>query len=711
MTALSSLAGSLRLAALVVVAALAAVVVVLLLPIPDPAEPRSATGLSDSYESVRAERLAADLPSAGVDTALVVVSRADGDVLTDADLAAVAEATAGFAGLLAGDAVPPPQPAPDGTVALVPLPLPTAAGDATARLEAATATVTELRTGLDDLPGALRAEVTGGPAFQADLAAVFEGADITLLAATAAVVAVLLLLTYRSPVLLVVPLLVVAAAEQSVLRLVEIALPAAGLAYDGSTTGIVSILVFGAATNYALLLIARYREQLRVTERPADAMREAVRRAGAAILASGGTVVLAVLTLLLARNEGNQALGLASALGVVVAMVTGLVVLPCALVIIGRAAFWPFVPRYGSTGREGALWGRIGGAAARRPGLVAGVGALALLALAAPAVGIQTGLSQNEQFRETPEAVSGAETLASAFPAGATEPVDVLTSPAAADAVADAVGGVDGVVSAEVAEVGDTVARVEAVVAAEPGSAESFDTVREIRDAAAATGGPGPTGTGDTEVGGPLGERLDLADAQARDRAVVVPLILVLVGAVLVVLLRALVAPVLLLLAVVGSYFASLGASWLLFRGVFDYPALDAPVLLLSFVFLVALGVDYSIFLTSRAREEAAGRGTGPGMLTALRVTGGVITSAGVLLAAVFAVLGVLPLITLTQIGVIVCLGVLLDTLVVRTLVVPSLAFLLRERFWWPARVDPRVPAGPGADDPEPVPEAVPTAP
>jgi RND superfamily putative drug exporter len=701
LTALSSLAGSLRLAAVVVVAAVAAIVAVLSLPLPDPAEPRSATGLSDSWESVRAERLAAELPSADVDTALVVVSREDGGALTEADLAAAADATAGLADLVAGGAVPPPQPAPDGTVALVPLPLAASADDPDATAEV----VGELRAGLDDLPAGLLAEVTGGPAFAADLTAVFDGADVTLLLVTAAVVALLLLVTYRSPVLLVVPLVVVAAAEQTVLRLLDILLPAAGLAYDGSTPGIVSILVFGAATNYALLLIARYREQLRVTERPADAMREAVRRAGAAILASGGTVVLAVAALLLAQTEGFQALGLGSVIGIVVAMLTGLVVLPCALVLFGRAAFWPFVPRYGSTGREGALWGRVGSAAARRPAVVAGAGLLALVALATPALGIQTGLSQNEQFRETPEAVSGAETLASAFPAGATEPAEVLTPPAAAEDVAAALADVAGVVSAEVAETGDGVARVDVVVAAEPGSQESFDVVREVREVAAATGGDG------TEVGGPLGERLDLADAQARDRAVVVPLILVLVGAVLVLLLRALVAPVLLLLAVVASYFASLGASWLLFQGVFGYPALDAPVLLLSFVFLVALGVDYSIFLTTRAREEAATAGTAPGMLTALRVTGGVITSAGVLLAAVFAVLGVLPLITLTQIGVIVCIGVLLDTLVVRTLVVPALAFLLRERFWWPSRVDPRPPAGPGGCDPLGAPEALSTVP
>jgi RND superfamily putative drug exporter len=306
-------------------------------------------------------------------------------------------------------------------------------------------------------------------------------------------------------------------------------------------------------------------------------------------------------------------------------------------------------------------------------------GGFALLAvLAVGGLGLRTGLSQTEQFRAEPEAVRALETLSSAFPAGASTPIGVLTTPQAAAEVARVAGTVDGVASAEVGEGAGDVVRVTVVLTADPGSEASFEAVRDLRDAVA-DADPGAV------VGGTVAAQLDREDAESRDRRVVIPIVLVLVLAVLVVLLRALLAPVLLVLTVVASFFASVGASWVLFDTVLDFPALDAGVVLLSFLFLVALGVDYNIFLVTRAREEARTAGTRDGMLTALRVTGGVITSAGVLLAAVFAVLGVLPLITLTQIGIIVCVGVLLDTLLVRTVIVPALAFILGERFWWPA--------------------------
>jgi RND superfamily putative drug exporter len=246
--------------------------------------------------------------------------------------------------------------------------------------------------------------------------------------------------------------------------------------------------------------------------------------------------------------------------------------------------------------------------------------------------------------------------------------------------VAEAAAAVPGVVSATPGEATATLAQVDVVLRAEPGTAASFTAIRDLRQATAAVPGA------EARVGGTVASDLDLKEAQQRYRDLIIPLILVLVALVLVALLRALLAPLLLMLTVVASYFASLGASWLLFRHVFDFPALDDSVLLLSFLFLVALGVDYNIFLVTRAREEAGAAGTRAGMLTALRVTGGVITSAGILLAAVFAVLGVLPLLVLTQIGIIVCVGVLLDTLLVRTVIVPALAFALGERFWWPAR-------------------------
>ncbi|CAA9266934.1 MAG: transporter, MMPL family [uncultured Corynebacteriales bacterium] len=690
MPAVTVAAASRRSAWIVLALAVLSVVGVFLLPTPEPAAPESSTGLPSSYQSVRVEQLRAGLPGSDVQPAVVVYSRTDGGPLSAAELATLRDRGPALARLAEGGQVPPPEVGPDRTVAIVAVPLSTAGEDTgiadrvAALREAAAA----------DLPAGVRVQVTGGPAFTADLTAVFDGADNRLLLVTVAVVALLLLVTYRSPVLWLVPLIVVAATEQVTLRLVDLVLPVFGLAADGSTTGIVSVLVFGATTDYALLLIARYREELRGREDRYDAMRHALRRTAEAILASGFTVVLAVLTLLLATVELNRSLAVGAAVGILAAMASGLLVLPAALVLLGRGLFWPLVPRVGSTGGEGRLWGRLGSAVARRP-LLVGLGATAaLLALAAAGLTARTGLSQTEQFRVKPEAVLGAQTLATSFPAGSTQPTVVTTAPAAQAEVVRAASTVPGVVSAVPGARGADVAEVRVVLSPEPGTAESDRAVRGLREAVA--GVPGA----DAAVGGPVAATLDVKDAYARDVRVILPLILLLVAVVLVLLLRSLVAPLLLVLTVVLSFGAAFGAGWLIFTGPLGVPALDSSVLLLSFLFLIALGVDYNIFLVTRAREDAGRLGTAGGMLAALRVTGGVITSAGILLAAVFAVLGVLPLITLTQIGVIVCVGVLLDTLLVRTVLVPSLVFLLGDRFWWPGR--------PHRAAPEPVAEPAP---
>ncbi|NES12149.1 MULTISPECIES: MMPL family transporter [Micromonospora] len=688
-----------RLAAwLTVAAALVVGAVVFGLPRPANPDPVSATGLSVEWQSTQVERLQNQLPSSGVQPAVVVVSRADKTPLSEADRTALADASGPLSRLAAGGRVAPAQFSPDGTVALVAVPLSTAGGQ-----QAVVDEVAGLRAALGDLPDALTVQVTGAPAFTADLTKVFEGADVTLLAVTAAVVALLLLVTYRSPFLWLVPLLVVAATEQITLRAVDTVVPALGIhLQDGQVTGIASVLVFGAATDYALLLIARYREELRREENRFTAMRAALRRTAEPILASGSTVVLGVLTLLLSEQETNRALAVACATGVLFAMLSALFVLPAALVLFGRGLFWPFVPRLGSPAREGRLWGRLGAAVIRRPAPVAALATLLLAGLALGGLGIRTGLSETEQFRAKPEAVAGAETLARAFPAGTTQPVAVLTNPRAAPAVLAAAGAVDGVASARPGPAGDRIAQVDVVLEAEPGTAASDRAVAALRDAVVRVPGSAPPAVAGAEaprgavVGGTVAAAYDAERANTRDLRLILPVILLLVGAVLVLLLRGLVAPVLLVLTVIASFFASLGAAWLLFDHVLGFPALDSGVLLLAFVFLVALGVDYNIFLVTRAREDARRTGTRDGMLSALRVTGGVITSAGVLLAAVFAVLGVLPLITLTQIGIIVCVGVLLDTLLVRTVLVPALAFLLGDRFWWPSRVR-RVPEDPGA--------------
>ncbi|MET7670308.1 MMPL family transporter [Micromonospora luteifusca] len=694
-----------RLAAwLTVAAAIVVGAAVFGMPRPDNPAPVSATGLSVRWQSTQVQRLQDQLPSHDVQPAIVVVSRGDGGALSEADRTTVGARADALRSFAVGGQVSPVQVPPDGTVALVAVPLDTAGGQ-----EDVTETVTQLRAALADLPDSLTVEVTGAPAFTADLSSVFDGADVTLLAVTAAVVALLLLITYRSPFLWIVPLVVVAVTEQITLRAVDTIVPAVGInLQQGQVTGIASVLVFGAATDYALLLIARYREELRREEDWFVAMRAALRRTAEPILASGGTVVLGVLTLLLSEQETNRALAVACATGVVFAMLSALFVLPAVLVLLGRRLFWPFVPRVGGPVREGRLWGRLGAAVERRPVVVAVLATLLLGGLALGGLGIRTGLSETEQFRAEPEAVTGAQTLARAFPAGSTQPVAVLTNPTAVRAVTEAASAVPGVASARPGDAGAAVAQVDVVLDAEPGTAAADRTIGALRAAVAAVGGSAPPAVDGADppsgalVGGTVAATYDSEKANDSDLRLILPIILLLVGAVLVLLLRGLLAPVLLVLTVIASFFASLGAAWLLFDHVLGFPALDSGVLLLAFVFLVALGVDYNIFLVTRAREDARSVGTREGMLSALRVTGGVITSAGVLLAAVFAALGVLPLITLTQIGIIVCIGVLLDTLLVRTVLVPALAFVLGDRFWWPGRITRERRADPPVS-PEPV--------
>ncbi|RJK95388.1 MMPL family transporter [Vallicoccus soli] len=642
---------------------------------PSSGDPTS--GLPASAESARAAALQRELPSGQLDPAVVVYARG-GDPLTAQDRAAAAQDAGELRALAVGGALPPPLPSEDGTALVLTVPL-----QADRDSERVARVVEEVREVVRaGLPDGLSAQVTGGAAFTTDLAGVFDGADVTLLGATVVVVALLLLVTYRSPFLWLVPLLVVAVGDQVAASLLTIVARASGTPLDPSTEGISSILVFGAGTNYALLLIARYREELRRTEDRRQAMRDALTGAGPAVLASAGTVVLSLLCLLAASLTFNRDIGLAGALGITVALVYALVVLPAALVVLPRGVFWPFVPRVGQGDRAlHGPWARVGAAVARRPVAVVLLSALAVAVLAAGTLGVRVGLSQTEQFRERVEAVEGQETLARSFSAGASQPLSVVAPVADADAVAAAALEVPGVSDARVTERAEDLAAVQVVVDAAAGTDASDAAIEGLRERLDDVGG------GTALVGGPVATEHDTREAAARDRLVVIPLVLVVVLAVLAVLLRALVAPVVLVATVVATYFAALGASALIVTRWFGDPALDANVPLVGFLFLVALGVDYNIFLTTRAREEAPRVGTRRGVLVALAVTGGVITSAGVLLAAVFAVLGVLPLILLGQLGVLVGLGVLLDTLLVRSLVVPALVLLLGPRFWWPSRL------------------------
>ena len=646
--------------------------------IPAPTAPTAlvSSGLPASYQSAEAELRQQQLPSPDVAPALVVYSNTDGSALTDPEKTAISGQAAGLSKYAVGGQVGPAVFSPDGTVALVSVPVSTK-DEATVPK-----TVEGIRAVASaNLPNGMQAQVTGGPAIITDLTKVFDGADTKLLAATASVVAILLLVTYRSPWLWLVPLTVVGIAEQLTTKLVALIAPHFGIVIDPAAAGITSVLVFGAATDYALLLIARYRDRLRSEESRFDAMAQALRKTAEPILASAITVTLALLSLLFAQQEGLRAIGFSGAVGVIVAMLTGLFVLPAAMVVFGRKLFWPFTPNVGDAPREGKFWGRIGESVRKRPLVVGTVALAALLVLALGIQGLSVGLSQNEQFRVKPEAIAGQETLAKAFPAGSGSPVVIMTNPQSVQAVSSAVKAIPGVASVTPGATSGNIAEVDAILDASPGSEQSFTSIRAIRDAVAAVPGA------DAVVGGNDATRLDSKDAAIRDAKVIIPIILVIVLAVLLLLLRSLLAPVLLVATVLVTYFAALGASWFIFNHVLGYPALDNLVLLLSFLFLVALGVDYNIFLATRAREEAALSNTREGMLTALRATGGVITSAGILLAAVFAVLGVLPLIALAQVGLIVCIGVLLDTLIVRTVLVPALAFILGEKFWWPAAI------------------------
>lgn len=640
-------------------------------------------------ESGQVAALADEFPDAADQTLLVVATRIDGRALTEADLHALGglarEIDVETGGTTAG-----PMPSEDGEAAVIASTVMVGEEE-----DAGELAVDGLRDVIADHPiEGVTVQVTGGPAFGVDVAAAFDGADFTLLLVTIGIVALLLIVTYRSPLLWLVPLSVVALADQ----LASKATAALGTAFDLQfDTGIVSVLVFGAGTNYALLLISRYREELGRTEDHRDALARAWRASLPAITASNATVVVSLATLLLAVVPGTRGLGIASALGLLIALAAVLLVLPPALAVCGRGIFWPLTPRPGRAPKRIGMWRAIGARVVARPVLPVVAGLLLLAVSATGLVGMQFGLSQSERFRVPSESAVGLEALGEHFTAGEAQPMVVISDVSDADAVADAIEAVPGVERVTpVAESTDAaLSKLLVVGEAEPGSPESLQLVREVRDAAhAASDG--------ALVGGPAGAALDARDASVRDLLLIAPLVLLITFLVLALLLRAVIAPLLLLLVNALSAVAAIGAGAWLGRVLFGWGALDLQVPLLAFLFLVALGVDYTIFLVHRARTEASALGTRQGMIEAVAATGGVITSAGIVLAGVFAALGLLPLVTLGQIGLIVGVGVLVDTLVVRTLVVPALFSLVGRRMWWPGRIPPVATPRPGEDrDPE----------
>ncbi len=643
---------------------------------PDAVPPQ---GGPPAAESTKVAALLKEFPDADQTVALLVFATSDGaqrQVLTGPQRAAVDQRATALAGYSTVPAAVRPRFSTDGTTALITVPVRAQSGT-TAIVAQADSLRQIARQGL---PGGMRAWLTGPVGFQGDTITAFAGADVRLLLITASVVAVLLIVTYRSPVLWTVPLAVVAVADGLARFVVAATADADGLPVDPSILGILSVLVFGAGTNYALLLIARYREELLVERDTRRAMRTAVVTAGPAIIASAGTVALSLLMLLFATLVGNGALGAACSIGIAIALLLVLGVLPAALVLCGRKVFWPFIPRYVEPENRGEgghpIWGRIGSAVQRRPWWIGTAAVLLIVVLSAGLTGVKIGLSQTDQFVGNPESVRAQHLLAETFPADSRGQLVVLARDADASTASRIAASVNGVTSVRVAGTAHGWTKIDVIPAGAPQSDAAFATVKALRTALA---------SGGALVGGADAAALDQHEAAARDRLVIIPLILAVVAVVLLVLLRSLVAPLCLIGTVIATYVASLGAGNWLFHHVFGFEAFDTQVLLYAFLFLVALGVDYNIFLATRAREQRLHLGAREAMRYALTRTGGVITSAGILLAAVFVVLGVLPVVALAQIGTIVCIGVLLDTLVVRTLLVPALASVLGERFWWPA--------------------------
>ncbi len=626
------------------------------------------------------------------------------------------------------------------------------------------------RDQISDPGGGLEVKITGGAGFSADAIEVFEGINGTLLLAAVSLVIFLLIVIYRSPMFFLIPLIAVMFAE-TLSRSVGYGVSELGVTINGQSSSIMSVLVLGAGTDYALLLVARYREELHHTADKHEAMKAALESAGPAIFASALTVIAALLCLMIAKVNGTSGLGPIAAIGVACAALSMLTLLPALLTIFGRRAFWPFVPHTpetapatsgdsplahhaiveGSTFAAGGrvvfgclLWVllsplillnalvrlvvntvlRLSGSATRVPAFFFGLldrnfftpfearryrlehaadvthgfwarlgnriaisprrvmfGSIGLLLIfCAGFAFFSTDLTSEDSYRTEVESVEGQHLLDESFPSGATALTDIVIPEAGAvGGVKKAVEGIGGVeaVSEPVAS-GAPGTLVQATLAPNPYSTEAFDLIEPIRDAAHGAD-PGAL------VGGPTAVEFDVRDAASWDSKVIPPLILVVVFLILIGLLRAVTAPLVLIGTVILSYLAALGVGYFAFDVIFGFPGSDPSLPLFAFVFLVALGVDYNIFLIARAREETQKHGAEQGILRALAVTGGVITSAGIVLAGTFSVLAVLPLTFLTELGFVVAFGVLLDTFLVRSVLVPALALHLGDRFWWPS--------------------------
>lgn len=564
----------------------------------------------------------------------------------------------------------------------------------------------------EGVPAGMTGYVTGPAGLTADLVNAFGGIDGILLLVAGGAVFLILLLVYRSVILPFLVLFTAVFALSAAILLVYAFASWGWISLSGQSQGILSILVIGAATDYSLLLVARYKEALGHISSRWDAVLSALRAAWEPIVASGATVIIALLCLLFSDLNSNKSLGPIAAIGIVFALFAALTLLPTFLVVFGRVAFWPLMPKVephadrepagagelrGLVGVKG-VWRRIGSLIARRPRTTWIVALVVLVAGGAGILQLQAnGVPQTDLVLTQSDAVDGQEVLAKHFDAGSGSPVVIVASEGAAVEVADAVDSTGGISSATVftgngrpsmdptAPAPEPVVRdgkvlINAVLDFEADSDQAEEVVRQLRTTL-------PTIDESVLVGGVTAIALDTNDTSQRDLIKIVPIVLLVILFILMLLLRSILAPVLLIVSVVISYITALGVSALVFNHVFEFPGADAAVPLFGFVFLVALGVDYNIFLMTRVREESLNLGTRAGILRGLGVTGSVITSAGVVLAATFAALAVIPILFLVQIAFIVAFGVLVDTIIVRSLLVPALSYDIGKAIWWPSKL------------------------
>ena len=555
--------------------------------------------------------------------------------------------------------------------------------------------VKDIRSAASQVP-AFESHVTGIGGILADLFGSFGAIDTTLLGTTLIVVAIILIFVYRSPFLWILPLFSSVTALSVGGALVYLLAKEGTIDLDGQSQGILSVLTIGAATDYALLLIARYREELHHYDSRIKAMKTAWRGVVEPIVASGLTVIFGLMVLSLSLLKSVRSLGPVSALGIFSAQVVILTLLPALLVLFPRGIFWPKVPRHDDVDeRLSGFWSKVANGVARKPRRTWVASGLLLLVATAFATQISSGgLSQTDAFTGKPDSVVGLQKLAEHFPGGAGDPTRVIVSASEAGKVSAALSKVPGVSTVQPTLAGPVVpgkptppvkvvegkVQFEVILAKAADSKESKALIPVIRDAVQKVS---PSAL----VGGSTATNYDIGQAEARDLRIIVPIALLVIGIILALLLRSLIAPIMLVFTTVLSFGATLGVCHLVFKYIFGFKGTDGAFPLYAFVFLVALGIDYNIFLMTRVREEALKIGTRAGIVKGVTVTGGVITSAGIVLAATFAVLGTLPLVILAEIGFAVAFGVLLDTIVVRSLLVPALAYEMNHWTWWPSKL------------------------